>query len=203
MCGGSKVNVEFPFDRYAPSVAQLLSRASEAFTRLFALRSIHRDFAISFSMIFDDTVLRWVPLERSSQLSHNCQVYLFQPDTTDVPSEIPDPIPAGNLIAGYASPQRALPVYESPRSRVPDTYVPREAFAYATPAAPYQTAAAVSASRQRNATYDPIEGASILREERANEDRKSHLSVDEHRSVTRHETDDFNQGAWSPSRQRE
>ena len=196
--GTAKVNLQFFFDRYAPTVAQLLSRATEAFTRLFRIRGYAAaEFAISLSMIFDEVLQRWVPLERSAQLHHGAQVYVFQPDTHDAPGEIPDPVQASQLLTDYASPSRdvsspprALPAYD------PVPYAPR---AYHSP---YQdlspsrrdTYRQLSAVAPLPRSIDPIPFVpcdSILQEERLKENRKLELPVDEHRSVVRQETSEF------------
>ena len=103
---GGKVNLLLQFDS-PPSAAQVMSRAIAAFTQLQQDRGIFAPFFVNCAMIFDDASSRWVPLERSSQVVHNCQVYLFQPDVSDVAGPIPDPIPASTFLVSYRSPERA------------------------------------------------------------------------------------------------
>lgn len=100
-----KINLLLQFDS-PPSAAQVMSRAISAFSQLQQDRGIFTPFFCNCAMIFDDENSRWVPLERSSQVVHNCQVYMFQPDVPDVAGAIPDPIPASSFLNNYRSPAR-------------------------------------------------------------------------------------------------
>lgn len=196
VAGTEKVNIELTFAA-PPSVAQVISRATAAFARLFTLRGYKTEFAVSFAMIFDDATLRWAPLERSTQLTHNCQVYVFQPDCVDVPGEIPDPISATQLLADYESPSRHSAVDLSPRPALPASYSPRSTFTHPSPAE-----LALESERRRRvlAEYRDIPGDSIIREERTKEEQKITLPLDAHRDTVRRETQSFLEGQWSPSR---
>jgi hypothetical protein len=202
--GGGKGNIEFLFDRMGPSVGQLLSRAQEVFSRILIGRGISRPFIVSGTLIFDDLTARWVPLERSSQIVHNSQVYLFQPDIVDVPGEIPHPVPAIDYLSAYSSPSRGLRT-SSPRAELPLDYGPRmTAYPYSpmdialrSRSVEEQRAALESISRH---TGEHIAGGSILREEREKEERKLHLDLDTHRATVRSETDQFMRLDLSPRR---
>jgi hypothetical protein len=119
----SKLNLLLQFEQ-PPSAAQVLSRSIAAFTQLQQSRGIHTPFFCNCAMIFDDDSSRWVPLERSSQVVHGAQCYIFQPDVADVAGPIPDPIPASSFLVGYQSPPRninaAQTTYDpSPRGLMP------------------------------------------------------------------------------------
>jgi hypothetical protein len=210
MCGGVKTNIELIFSA-PPSIAQVMRRATAAFTRLAEIRGIHFEFAVSFAMIFDDYESRWVPLERSSQLVHNAQVYIFQPDVVDLPGEIPDPISAVQFMSDYNTPPRHVSPSstprvdfagldyrsDSPRAPIPETYTPRRNFNYPSLEEIHQE----TLRRHREAAKLPdIPGDSIIRQERDNEARKASLPVDLHRETVRRETQAFLEGGWSPSR---
>ncbi|KEG14652.1 hypothetical protein DQ04_00361140 [Trypanosoma grayi] len=130
-CDGEKVNLRFLFDSYGPSVTQLLNRATIAFNNLFHHRSIPRAFAASAAVVFNDLHSTWDRLERSTQLLHNSQVYLFQPDIIDLPAEIPEPFESQPLLGDYVSPRRDAS--DSPRANGPAHYAPRPAFTHASP----------------------------------------------------------------------
>ena len=129
MCGPSKANVELVFEG-PPSIAQVMSRAAVALERLASLRGVRGfEFAVSFAMCFDDFESHWVPLERSTQLVHNCQLYIFLPDVVDLPGEIPDPVSANQFLGDYSSPERgvspaaaSVPRSSSPRAEMPSTF---------------------------------------------------------------------------------
>lgn len=116
----TKVNLLLQFSQ-APSAAQVMSRAIAAFTQLQQDRGIFTPFFCNCAMIFDDASSRWVPLERSSQLVHNAQVYLFQPDVPDVAGAIPDPIPADTFLVDYRSPPRGANSISSSRINASQT----------------------------------------------------------------------------------
>lgn len=199
--GLDKVNLELIFTT-PPSIAQVMSRATVAFNRLARLRGYSTEFAVSFAMVFDDYEGLWVPLERSTQLTHNAQLYVFQPDVVDTPGHIPDPVSALQLLDDYASPARNLtPSYaahhESPRAPPPTSFPPRNAQAvYPTP----EDIRRESERRRRLIDMSDIPGDSILRVERENEARKLELPVDTHRETVRRETQTFLEAQWSPSR---
>lgn len=217
-CNGAKINLEFVFDQYGPSVPQLLSRATEAFTRVFQLRGILRTFAISSAVVFNERLRCWDRLERASQLLHNSQVYLFQPDLLDLPGEIPDPIPGVDFLYQYQSPDRTrcaaavsssvsqqLTFEDSPRVRAPSSHVPREQFYYSSPAIPSSSGdprASIRAqlladmAKHRGET---VPGPSILAEVREEEERKAHLDLDTHRETVRREAREFEK-SLSPQR---
>jgi hypothetical protein len=218
MCGNTKTNIELIFSA-PPSIAQVTRRATAAFQRLAEIRGIHMEFAVSFAMIFDDYESRWVPLERSSQLVHNAQVYYFQPDVLDLPGEIPDPVSAvqfmgedyynispgtsrrGSVSPGgraadtsdYVSPYRAA--QESPRAAVPASYTPRRDFNYPAVDEFHKD---VERRHREAAKLGDIPGASIIQQERESEERKARLPVDLYRETVRRETQAFLE--WSPSR---
>ena len=106
---GHKVNLQFFFDSHGPQLAQILSRASEAFNQFFRSKGVlDRPFSVTTAVIFNERYETWDRLERSAQLVHNGQIYLFQPDVNDVPAEIPDPISASQYLTDYVSPQRSF-----------------------------------------------------------------------------------------------
>ncbi|RNF05099.1 uncharacterized protein Tco025E_07863 [Trypanosoma conorhini] len=131
-CEGEKVNLRFLFDSYGPSLAQLLNRSLVAFNNVFRLRSVPRTFAVSAAVVFNDVHNTWDRLERSTQLLHNSQVYLFQPDILDMPAEIPEPFEGAPLLGeGYVSPPREASA--SPHAVAPSHYEPRPAATIETP----------------------------------------------------------------------
>lgn len=213
-CNGEKVNLQFTFE-FGPSVSQVLSRATEAFRVVFLQRHLQRPFAVSAVVIFNEVTSTWDRLERSTQLSHNCQVYVFQPDILDVPSEIGDAIPASTYLGNYASPSRDSP-QPSPRPAIPTTYEPRSiAATYTTPiysnyASPFLEGAsspnpyslANSSRYERNVNiashYSSSPKAeyagssdSILRQERQRIERQSSLPLDQMREELRREVREF------------
>lgn len=101
----AKTNLLFQFE-LPPSASQVMSRSITAFSQLQQERGNFNEFFVNCAMIFDDNTSRWVPLERSNQITHNCQVYLFQPDVPDVAGPIPDPVPADSFLNSYVSPAR-------------------------------------------------------------------------------------------------
>lgn len=201
VCGASKANIELIFAA-PPSIAQVMNRAAVAFEKLAQLRGYSLEFAVSFAMIFDDYDARWVPLERSTQLVHNSQIYVFLPDVVDLPGEIPDPVSATQFLAEYRSPYTsrspsARRVEESPRAVMPESFTPRRDFSYPT----VEDIRRESQRRHREIAVLPeIPGDSIIRQERENEERKITLPVDTHRDTVRRETQAFLDGTWSPSR---
>jgi hypothetical protein len=202
MCGTGKANVELIFHG-PPSIAQVMSRAAIAFDRLASLRGVRSfEFAVSFAMAFDDFESRWVPLERSTQLVHNCQLYIFLPDVVDLPGEIPDPVSADQFLGDYQSPERGVSPASvsggySPRAVMPSTFTPRRDFAYPS----VEDIRRQSADRHRQVANLPdIPGDSIIAQERNSEALKASLSVDVHRETVRRETQSFLEGEWSPSR---
>lgn len=190
-----KVNIEITFDT-PPSIAQVMSRAAAAFNRLAALRGVRAEFAVSFAMIFDDLAELWVPLERSTQLAHNSQVYIFQPDVIDVPGHIPEPVSASQYLVDYSSPSRLSEYRDSPRPAAPERFTERVRFDFPTP----EDIRRESERRRRTIEVTNVPGTSILREERDNEERKISLPVDVHRETVRRETQSFLNSEWSPSR---
>lgn len=205
-CNGAKINLEFVFDQYGPSVPQLLSRATEAFSRIFHLRGIVRTFAISSAVVFNERLRCWDRLERASQLLHNSQVYLFQPDILDVPGEIPDPIPGSDFLYQYRSPERAYDAeatYDSPRARAPSSHVPRSQFYYSSPLVLEDSRSSVRAQllqEMEKHRGETVEGPSILAQVREEEARKEALDLDTHREIVRRETRDFEK-SLSPQRE--
>lgn len=195
---GAKVNLLFSFDQYGPSTAQLLSRASEAFAQVFRLRGYSRIFAISSAVVFNEALRTWDRLERSSQLLHNSQVYIFQPDVVDVPGELPDPIPAYQFLVGYASPKRDEEFSRSPRPPLPTTFGDYVPVSRSSPALEEHRTKMLH-EREVHAG-EVVPGASILKEERAKEDMKDHLSLDEHRELVRREAREFS-NSLSPVRE--
>lgn len=212
-CNGEKVNIQFSFS-FGPSISQLLERATEAFRVLFVQRHVQHPFTISASVIFNDSTCTWDRLERSTQLTHNSQVYIFQPDILDVPSEIGDPMPAGKLLGDYSSPPRDVP-YPSPRPTVPATYESRPAFSHASPLHttytpittshqsyqhtspyvdgapnPYSLAYSSRYSSERSGTISDS-SESIFRQERQKLERQSALPLDQMREELRREARDF------------
>ena len=207
-CNGAKLNLQFSFDQYGPSVAQLLSRATEAFSQFFLMKGIMRPFAVSSIVVFDEVARRWVPLERSSQLIHNAQTYVFQPDILDVPGEISDPIAASQFLIHYVSPPRdgRSP---SPRAVAPNVWAPRSDWPYPSPDVAVQldfTQEEKNVIRQkerqrRSGGGSPakVTGPSILQEEREKVERLIALPVDEHRLAVRNESEKFS-NSLSPQR---
>ncbi|ORC90883.1 uncharacterized protein TM35_000073070 [Trypanosoma theileri] len=129
---GEKVNLRFLFDAYGPSVTQLLNRAIVAFNNLFHHCGIPRAFAASAAVVFNETQCTWDRLVRSTQLLHNSQVYLFQPDILDLPAVIPEPYEAQPLLGdAYVSPRREAS--DSPRAVGPAHYEPRPPFTHTSP----------------------------------------------------------------------
>ena len=211
--GGSKLNLLLQFDR-PPAAAQVMSRAIAAFSQLQEERGDFTPFFCNCVMIFDDAASRWVPLERSSQVVHNCQVYLFQPDVPDVAGPIPDPVPACAFLIGYRSPDRSVAHSASPRGLMPrDPDLSRfDRPAYYAPPHDYGASAAAFAayaatsppplpSSPPSSTFKApfVAGGSILREERDREDAKITLPVDTHRERIREETRRFGEDV-SPAR---
>nr|CCD17551.1 unnamed protein product [Trypanosoma congolense IL3000] len=91
-CGGVKVNLRFLFDASELTVSRMLRRATVAFSNYFRRKGIEHEFAANSVVVFNDAHCTWDRLERTTQLFTNSQVYLFQPDTVDVPAAIPEPI---------------------------------------------------------------------------------------------------------------
>ncbi|KAH8613742.1 hypothetical protein ERJ75_000724500 [Trypanosoma vivax] len=89
-CNGKKVNLRFLFDAYGPSVGDLLRRSTVAFNNYFKRFCISKQFVTNIAVVFNDNSGTWDRLEKSTQLLHNSQVYLFQPDTFDLPAIIPE-----------------------------------------------------------------------------------------------------------------
>lgn len=211
-CNGEKFNLQFLFE-FGPSVAQILSRASEAFRVVFRQRGIDRIFAISASVIFNDTLGCWDRLERSTQLAHNCQLYIFQPDVLDVPAEIGDPVPASMFLGEYISPARESQGYSaSPRPFLPSTFEPRNpSVVYASPAytshdrfsGDYKSAfvdhsqtsnpySLANASRYERSPPSLREGSeSILRQERDRIERQASIPLDDLRNELRREAKEY------------
>ncbi|KAF5226814.1 hypothetical protein ECC02_000315 [Trypanosoma cruzi] len=131
-CDGEKANLRFLFDSYGPSVAQLLNRSIVAFNNLFRLRSVPRTFAVSAAVVFNDVHSTWDRLERSTQLLHNSQVYLFQPDILDLPAEIPEPF-EGHPLLGDEGGWPQCDASNSPRAVGPSHYEPRPALTIESP----------------------------------------------------------------------
>jgi hypothetical protein len=195
-CDGQKVNVRFLFDTSSPSLTQVLNRAQEVFKRIFQQRSVLRTFAISAPVIFNDVTCTWDRLERSVQLQHNSQIYLFQPDILDLPGEIPDPIDPLDII-GYNS---SSPVREgsrsssySPRTEFPTAFVPERIFSnFSTPHdrslsfGQFSKPPAVSAEK-----IGLSDGGSIFRDERRKMEQQASLPIDELRSQLRREAKEF------------
>lgn len=222
-CNGEKVNLEFLFD-FGPSVAQLLHKATEAFRGVYQRRGIPRIFTISASVIFNDDTSTWDRLERSTQLLHNSQVYLFQPDTLDVPGEIGDAVPAAQFLPyDYSSPARGSAgaasnaINASPRAAMPVSFDPRApATVYASPlfekdylySTPFESSGSPNPYSLAHSSKYPRSSASregeregsILREERERIERQEHLSLDELRGQLRKEVKEFSAGTGSPNR---
>jgi hypothetical protein len=182
---GVKVNVQFFFDQYGPSTAQLLSRSHEAFQRIFAVHHVNRTFAVSHAVVFNEYTQAWDRLERSAQLTHNCQVYLFQPDTLDIPGEIPPPISSYTLLGGYESPTRDYS--NSPRAPAPSTSYSYTPVTYTSP---------YTSTQPRHLPLDTapvreIQGPSLLAEERQKVESTLRLPLDEHRDSVRREVTRF------------
>lgn len=206
-CNGEKLNLQFLFED-SPSVSQVLNRSTDAFASIFLQRGLRRSFAISAAVIYNDVHQTWDRLERSTQLLHNAQVYLFQPDVVDVPSEIADPVPASLYLGTeYRSPSRTN-LSQSPRAAVPSSYDPRPTSTmYSSPSVsiyggsnpigvgshnPYNLA---NTSQSRYSTSQPRtlanDNVSIIRQEREKLEQQSHLSLDELRGVLKNETKSF------------
>lgn len=98
-CDGEKVNLRFLFDAAGPSVSRLLNYSTTAFNNYFRLKGISRAFAVNSAVVFNDVHCTWDRLERTTQLLHNSQVYLFQPDTLDIPAAIPEPYEGEPLLS--------------------------------------------------------------------------------------------------------
>eukprot|EP00758_Cryptobia_borreli_P005653 Tbor_TRINITY_DN4953_c2_g2::TRINITY_DN4953_c2_g2_i1::g.9780::m.9780 len=131
----SKVNLQFFYDS-PPSIAQVLTRAYSAFNQLNISRGISHQFIATTVVIFNENNQTWDRLERSSQLVHNGQIYLFQPDVVDIPAEIPDPISAEEFLKGYVSPHASRNdsrYSESPMAAHPLVYEPRDTFSRPSP----------------------------------------------------------------------
>jgi hypothetical protein len=199
---GQKINLQFFFDQYGPSTAQVLARAHDAFQRVYDSHGVNRTFAVSHAVVFNDYAQTWDRLERSAQLTHNCQVYLFQPDTLDIPGEIPEPMLASQLLAGYQSPSREsynhYAVHSSPRAAaaIQSSYAPT---AYSSPAYSSPSRAQREAVSATYRAGPEIGGPSLLREEREKEDAKLMMPVDAHRDAVRRETSRFTE-SLSPAR---
>ena len=102
---GAKLNLQFFYPYAAPTVAEVLTSATTTYENLFRAKGVNRPFSITTAVIFNETHLTWDRLERSSQLVHNGQLYLFQPDLVDLPGDIPDPVPAEEYLETYVPPQ--------------------------------------------------------------------------------------------------
>lgn len=213
-CNGEKANLQFFFE-FGPSVAQVLSRAGEAFRVLFRQRGIDRIFVTSAAVIFNDALECWDRLERSTQLTHNCQLYIFQPDVLDIPAEIGEPISGAAFLGDYYSPARESSYSPSPRPAPLASYAPRSAgLVYASPvygasyesttttykstfvdhssgvANPYSLANATKHHYERSPNFR--EGSeSILRQEREKMERQSHMPLDELRNELRREAKEY------------
>jgi hypothetical protein len=214
-CNGEKVNLQFFFE-FGPSVAQVLSRASEAFRALFRQRGIDRIFVTSASVIFNDALECWDRLDRSTQLTHNCQLYIFQPDVLDIPAEIGDPIPASSFLGDYYSPAREPSHSQSPRPTPPVSFASRNiGQVYASPlyTASYETTTTTyqksSAFADHSVATNPYSFAnatkhqyertpnfqdgseSIIRQEREKMERQAHMPLDELRNELRREAKEY------------
>ena len=188
------MNVRFPFDTSSPSVTQVLNRAQDVFRKLFQQRGVLRTFAVSAPVIFNDAACTWDRLERSVQLQHNCQVYLFQPDILDLPGEIPDPIDPFDVLGySYHSPARETTSF-SPRADFPSSYGPERVYSNFT--TPHDRSLSFGQFSQ-NVTDVPTEkigtsdGISIFKEERNKMDQLSKLPIDELRYQLRREAKEY------------
>lgn len=162
---GRKRNLEFVFD-VVPTLLELRSVSERSFNTVLASEGIPRNFVAANFRIFDERIARWVDLEVSTQLVQNAQVYVFQPGVAELAGEIPPAVRASEIT--YVSPRREVPLTMSPRSR------------------------AQQQPSLHHGEGEPFPGGeSILRQERANEERKDHMDLDAHRELVRRETKEF------------
>jgi hypothetical protein len=223
----AKTNLLFQFEQ-PPSASQVMSRSITAFSQLQQERGNFNEFFVNCAMIFDDNTSRWVPLERSNQITHNCQVYLFQPDVPDVAGPIPDPVPADSFLNSYVSPARsgaAVTQHHSARGLMPrdpdlssfqQRDVPTQNYNNSSYSQPnnrslgggYGSGSDDALTREQREILRReaerygsgfVAGDSILKEERDKEERKIVLPIDTHRDLVRTETKRFAEEV-SPSR---
>ena len=205
---GAKLNLQFFYPYGAPTVAEVLTSASATYENLFRAKGVTRPFSITTAVIFNETHLTWDRLERSSQLVHNGQLYLFQPDLVDLPGDIPDPIPAEEYVNTYVPPQPStlspvrsyagMGVNSSPARNYEPS--PIRSVHY-TPATPQRSNLNESQEmikafhkRQESPAYrshNNDDGPSIIQDERRRLAEQSRLSLDEYRNVARKEAHDF------------
>lgn len=108
-CGGEKVNLRFTFDR-VPSLRHLLRDIDTAFSTLYAQQRPHHSiFAIGAAVVFNDARCTWDRLEHSSQLYPTAQVYIFQPNLQDSPSELPNAVDATPFLSRPEQADRRTP----------------------------------------------------------------------------------------------
>jgi len=165
---GRKRNLEFVFDS-VPTLLELRSVSERSFNTVLASEGIPRNFVAANFRIFDERIARWVDLEVSTQLVQNAQVYVFQPGVAELAGEIPPAVRASEIT--YVSPRREVPLTMSPRRAQQQPSLPP--FLHDGEGEPF------------------FQGESILRQERANEERKDHMDLDAHRELVRRETKEF------------
>jgi hypothetical protein len=207
-CDGSKINVRFAFANSSPSLTQVLQRANEVFVTVFQQRSILRTFAISAPVIFNDVTCTWDRLERSVQMQHHSQIYLFQPDILDLPGEIPDPEDSSAIVGPrhYDSPLRGVTsasLSYSPRAEFPTENIPLQR-AYSNFSTPQDRSLSFGQFTRPPAPVQdrigPSNGGSIFREERSKMAVLEQLPIDELRSQLRREAREFSSSPSRPSR---
>ena len=204
---GAKINLQFDFPQGAPTVADVLNTASATFGNLFRTKGVMRPFSITTAVIFNETHLTWDRLERSSQLVHNGQLYLFQPDLVDLPGDIPDPIPAQDYVDSYVPPQPSTlspvrtysgvdGVNHTPYRYVSEPSPVRPAASYVSSpprSALDESAEMIRAFHRRRETPGALEddGPSIIQDERRRLSEQARLSLDEYRTFARREAHEF------------
>lgn len=92
---GEKINLEFDFSsRWAPTVYELLYKATTAFNNYFAVHGGRYTFYIRCAAVFDEARKEWKTLRPSTALAPNDQVYFFQVDVQESTGAIPTPTSA-------------------------------------------------------------------------------------------------------------
>ena len=142
---GSKLNYELEFPAQ-PSVGELIRHIEAVFTEENRLRKVVQQYKVAKLNVVDDVSEDWVEVLAQGQLKNYCQVYAFQPHSTQltesqghIPAAVrprhiniqagaPAPTPAAVTTAAYQSPPSTYQVPPQP-SYVAPLSVPRSASA--------------------------------------------------------------------------